>query len=141
MFIFLLYGIIVTSGGIIIMAPRIGLIQLAARVAQNSTMTHKLGAVLIKGGSVINVGFNQSSTHRFARKFGKYYTRHAELNCILGVPRHKTTGATIYVIRVKKDGSYGMAKPCQCCEDMLMFVGVKKVYWSDVDGNIKERRL
>lgn len=104
-------------------------------------MTHKLGAVLVKGGSVINVGFNQSSTHRFARKFGRHYTRHAELNCILGIPRCKSTGATVYVVRIKKDGSYGMAKPCQCCEDMLKFVGVKKVYWSDIYGEIREMRL
>lgn len=120
---------------------RKNLIQLAARVAQNSTMTHKLGAVLVKGGSVINVGFNQSSTHRFARKFGKHYTRHAELNCILGIPRSKTAGATVYVIRVKKDGSYGMSKPCKLCEDVLVFVGIKKVYHTDNQGFIKEMKL
>lgn len=117
------------------------LIQLAARIAQNSTMTHKLGAVLVKGGSVINVGFNQSSTHRFARKFGKHYTRHAELNCILGISRHKTTGATVYVIRVKKDGSYGMSKPCSICKDVLKFVGIKRVYYTNNQGIIEEIKL
>lgn len=116
-------------------------IEIAKKVAHHSTHCHKLGAVLIKGGSIINVGFNKLKSHKFARRFNKNYTRHAELMCILGVDRKVTTGATLYIVRLKADDKLGLAKPCKLCQELLMFVGVKKVVYSDNEGNFQRLKL
>ena len=43
-------------------------------------------------------------------------------------------GATVYVVRVAKDGSWACAKPCYPCMCLMAARGVKKVYWSECDG-------
>lgn len=39
-------------------------------------------------------------------------------------------GATLWVARVLKDGSWAMAKPCKNCETLIRNKGVKKVYYT-----------
>jgi tRNA(Arg) A34 adenosine deaminase TadA len=39
-------------------------------------------------------------------------------------------GATIYVARIRKDLSLGMAKPCKYCMPALRAMGVQMVYWT-----------
>ena len=122
-------------------------LELAKRVASNSTYGKlKHGAVLIKGGNVVNVAFNKSNFTSFGNRFRNNYTcghatAHAEIGAILGVPRTKTEGATIYVVRINRNGQYRMSKPCPMCESVLKFVGVKKVVYTADGNNIGEYRL
>jgi len=39
-------------------------------------------------------------------------------------------GATLWVARVLRDGSWAMAKPCKHCETLIRNKGVKKVYYT-----------
>lgn len=43
-------------------------------------------------------------------------------------------GAVIYVARLKRDGSRGLAKPCQNCERILRSRGVVRVYYTIADN-------
>ena len=122
-------------------------LELARRVASNGTYGKlKHGAVLVKGGNVVNVAFNKSTFTSFGNRVRNNYTCghatvHAEIGAILGVPRSKTAGATIYVVRINRNGQYRMSKPCPMCEDVLKFVGVKKVVYTTDGNNIGEYKL
>jgi len=101
--------------------------------------------VLIKGGSVLNTATNKSNHCRFGARFRErgsgIATLHAELACILNLDRSITSGGTIYVVRVGKDGNYKMSKPCTMCEAALKHVGVSRVYYSTNDETLEIMKL
>jgi len=114
--------------------------ELARRVAfQSCFPDYRHGAVLARGGSVINTSHNKgkfcSFGHRFRKKeFGKA-TVHAELGVILGLERSITEGATVYVARVGRSGDFRMSKPCHMCHGALKHVGVKRVVYT-IDNEV-----
>ena len=122
-------------------------LELAKRVASNSTYGRlKHGAVLLKGGNVINVAFNKPDFTKFGNRFRNNYTcgiatTHAEIGAILGLARSTTEGATIFVVRVNRCGEYRMSKPCPMCETALKHVGIKRVYYTTDDGNLECYKL
>jgi deoxycytidylate deaminase len=95
---------------------------------------YKHGAVLVKGGSVINTSCNKESFSSFGSRFRTEQpgiaTLHAELGAILGLDRSVTEGATLYVARVGKDGGFRLSKPCQMCYAAMKHVGIRRVVWS-----------
>ena len=111
------------------------LVELAKRIAESSEAPdYKHGAVLIKGGTVLNVSVNKNRHARFRKRFRKrdcgHTTHHAELGCVLGLDRSVTRGADVYVVRVGKGGELRLSKPCDMCEAALRHVGVKRVFYS-----------
>lgn len=108
---------------------------LAAKMACQSTYdSYRHGAVLVKGGSVISVGFNKENTCSFGQRFRKFKTGnatlHAELSAVLGLDRSATDKADIYVVRVGRLYDFKMSKPCPMCEEVLRFCGVSRVFYS-----------
>ena len=110
-------------------------VDLAKKLAESSSYSlHRHGAVLVKGGSVLNWSANQNKVQRWAQRFRSHgcghATHHAELGAVLGVARDKTTGSDVYVVRISKKGSLLMSKPCEMCQELLPHVGVKRVFYS-----------
>ena len=122
-------------------------LTLAHRVASQSAHDHfKHGAVLVKGGSVLNTAFNKDNYNRFGNRFRDtrscgHATHHAELGCVLGLDRSITNGATLYVVRTNRQGKFRMSKPCIMCEEVMKFCGVKKVIYTTGEDSIEKRRL
>ena len=111
------------------------LVELAKRIAESSEAPdYKHGAVLVKGGTVLNVSVNKNRHARFGKRFRRrdcgHTTHHAELGCVLGLDRSVTRGADVYVVRVGKGGDLRLSKPCDMCEAALRHVGVKRVFYS-----------
>ena len=102
--------------------------DLAKNIAYNSPYNKiRHGAVLVKGGSVINASCNKDNF--------------SELGCILGISRGVTSGADVYVCRVNKQEQFRSSKPCKMCHDILKHVGVKRVYYTTDNGNVKMYKL
>jgi len=103
------------------------------------------GALLTKGGSIINTCCNKDKFCSFGTRFRNPNrgpaTIHAELGCILGLPRGVTTGADIYVCRVNKQGVFRNSKPCAMCHEILKHVGVKRVFYTTGDNSIEMYKL
>jgi deoxycytidylate deaminase len=121
-------------------------VGLAKRLANSSPCPdHKHGAVLVRGGSVINWSINRNRVQRWAQKFRAHgcghATHHAELGAILGIAREKTQGADVYVVRVNKRDNLLLSKPCPMCEEVLRHVGVKRVFYSVDDDTIECYRV
>jgi tRNA(Arg) A34 adenosine deaminase TadA len=109
--------------------------ELAKRLAEQSEYgKFKHGAVLVQGGSVLNCSYNKDNYNSFGSRFRSpttgHATLHAEIGCVLGIPRGKTTGATVYVARVNRFGNEKMSKPCNMCQNVLKHVGVKRVVYT-----------
>ena len=89
--------------------------ELAKRMAEQSEYgKFKHGAVLVQGGSVLNCSFNKDNYNSFGSRFRPKSkgnaTLHAEIGCVLGIPRTKTTGADVYVlIRLGTPGCFGLS--------------------------------
>jgi len=121
-------------------------LNLAKNIAWQSTYGKiKHGAVLVKGGSVINTCHNKDKFCSFGARFrvpgrGRA-TIHAELGCILGLPRNATVGADIYVCRVNRQGDFRNSKPCAMCHEALKHVGVKRVYYTTGDYTVEMYKL
>ena len=85
--------------------------QLAKNIAGQSLLPdYRHGAVLVRGGSVINTGTNKLNFCSFGSRFRDpddgIATVHAEIAAVLGIERSSTEGAAIYVARIGKSGIY-----------------------------------
>lgn len=104
-------------------------IRIAYREAAKSRHhQHKLGAVLVKGGKPIAVAHNFSHVH-------------AEHACLNQAWRSDVDGATMVVVRVRKNGTIGMARPCALCMKRLIQAGIKKVLFTNESGKLEIIRL
>jgi len=103
------------------------------------------GAVLAKGGSVLNVSFNKDNYNSFGNRFRDldrgHATVHAELGCILGLSRATTSGSDVYVCRINREGEFRYSKPCGMCHEALKHVGVKRVYYTTNEGLVEMYKL
>lgn len=107
-------------------------VKVAENASANSTYRHKLGAVIVKKGRVLSVGYNKPhKTH--PKSNTRFKTIHAEFDAILGCNPEDLKGATLYVVRKAKSGP-NMAKPCDCCMELIEMVGIKRVVYSTHDG-------
>jgi len=103
------------------------------------------GAILVKGGNVINAAHNKWSYSSFGKRFRErdkgISTLHAELAVVLNLDRSITQGTDIYVVRVDRAGEFRMSKPCSMCESALKHVGIKRIYYTTDDGTIEYYKL
>ena len=48
--------------------------------------------------------------------------------------RKLDVNATVCIVRIKRDGGFGLALPCHRCMALLKRRGVKRIYFSTADG-------
>lgn len=94
-------------------------LNLAFKISRRSTHPdHQLGAVVVKGGAVIDVACNHSQ-----------WKKHAETRvCRRG--QAELTGATLYVVR----GNWRCSKPCEMCERFMRQAGIETVVYIDINS-------
>jgi tRNA(Arg) A34 adenosine deaminase TadA len=110
--------------------------------AINNGRTYHLAAILKRNGRVVKVGENTSKTHpRFKRQYpdGTWGSHmHAEMNVL----RFAEPGDEVEVIRFSKcDHTWTMAKPCVLCMSHLRNSGIKRVRYTNWDGEWEELEL
>ena len=106
-------------------------------------MKARLGAVLIYKGKVMSVGWNSTKTSPLQKSLNKF--RHYELDC--GVAHHTLHAevscltkardldidwdrASLFICRIKKDGSRGLSRPCLGCQALIRSMGIKNIYYT-----------
>lgn len=105
-------------------------LRIARKMAAHSHhKQHRLGAVLIRGGNIISRGFNFSEVHAEKCAINRCW-RTGDLR-----------GTTLVVVRVKRNGTLGMALPCDTCMARIVKAGIKTVYYSDDKGEIQMFRV
>ena len=107
-------------------------LDIAKKVAHKSTFHKRFrhGAILIKGGSIINEGYNSRNYSRIYHRFSDWGIEHAEATALNNIPKSKTLNSKLYVVRINNLGQIGLSKPCSGCIRFARFCGVKKIYYS-----------
>lgn len=101
---------------------------LIAKTAAKARHTHHHVAIVVKGGAVRTVGFNHD-------------TIHAEVAALSKLWPNQRPGCKVWSIRVRKNGTYGLARPCDDCMRFLVDNGVKVVYYSNNEGGFERLKL
>jgi tRNA(Arg) A34 adenosine deaminase TadA len=102
-----------------------------------------LMAAVISGGQIVSMATNQQKRSGLVRRyFERYQNTHAEINAIRKARKKiDLTGAKLYVVRVRKDRSLAMAKPCSSCWNILSDHGIREVVYSVADGSFETTRI
>ncbi len=105
-----------------------------------------LAACVVKRNKIISFGHNKNKTHPLQNKFTKHPEAiylHAEIDAIKNALKRVSTedllGSILYVVRTKKDGSEGLAKPCKGCMQAIESFGISKVvYTTNIEGQYQK---
>jgi deoxycytidylate deaminase len=111
--------------------------RLCKIVALKATGDYKLGSCLVRSGRVLSTGYNiYNRSDSISRRYALLRSIHSEINC-LATATHRNReirGSVMYVCRIRKDGSYGLSRPCRGCMEALRDLGVKRVVYSTVEA-------
>lgn len=102
------------------------IIKTHAKKAQHSHFHHV--AILTRGGAIVSIGVNVGWEHAEAAALRQLWPDH----------RH---GLTLWSYRVTKGGRLSTAKPCVPCQELLRANGIRRVRYSDSDGNMQKMKL
>lgn len=103
-------------------------LDFAKSISLHSDYRVRVGAVIVKSGKPIAVGFNKIYSHpKWCEK--KKDTIHAEIAALRTIAYY-AANTTIYVARLHKDGTPAMARPCANCMEMLHQFGVNKIVYT-----------
>ena len=100
----------------------------AARAAKrwlNDKRAHAVGAVAIRRDGAVVQSRNGSAQEPIPEA-------HAEFRVL----RKAGRGAIVYVARVRKDGSLGLARPCERCQTLIKQLDAEVYYVTD-DGEVE----
>ena len=125
------------------------IINSAMEQALLSNMPFKQGAILSKGSKIIVKGYNRN---RSKYMNVSYTSIHAEMDVIkqycenilhLNVDLRSNTikipkinRYILWVVRIDKHNKLTYSKPCSNCLGLLKKIGIKKIGYSDKNGNI-----
>ena len=114
----------------------------ASRHSDSPLPGKKMGAVLMKSGTIIAIGFNQyGKTHPKSLTSDFLCSIHAEHSALLKRQHYSgTTGEVMYVYR-EVGGLPACSKPCLRCQLFMRQAGVKRVRYINEKGHPEELRL
>lgn len=111
-------------------------LEILTKMASNSTIYYKHAAALISGNMIYSAGINKFIKQSKIPSLRK--TIHAEINVFENFPKKNIKGLVldILVIRINKNHILKNSRPCNQCIEKLQKIGIRKVYYSDDNGNI-----
>lgn len=118
------------------MYPTNNHVAMATKAALNATLLKfKHGCVIYdKRGNIISVGNNKLRKS----KYGVYeFTTHAEIDAIVKTLVDDLRNYNLLVVRIGKTKMCN-SKPCVNCLKIINKVGIKNIYYSDKNGEIKK---
>mgnify|MGYP001600492280 CR=1 FL=1 len=117
--------------------------KFASTMARKSQSKWKVGSCLTKKRKIISGGYNQRKSHPFTLTLRNKLIKglHSEMHAVLGVEPDNLIGTSIYVVRIRRNNSIGMAKPCGECYRLLAKVGVKQAFFTTEVGEIERIKI
>lgn len=104
----------------------------AVGIANNASHSQwRVGALIVKSGRVLGSGANRYRNHpsRVDRNGVSYHAEEVALR-----RSTRVAGSTIYVARVTRSGTIGLALPCPRCQQDLFECGVTSAVWTEPKG-------
>lgn len=101
--------------------------------------SHRVGAAIFKGTKLVSYGWNSRKSHPRSHTIQKGH--HAEFAALMANWKYDLIGATIYVTRLTRGGNIGIAAPCKECRKLIEACGLKRVVFTNREGEVEEWRL
>lgn len=102
----------------------------AAKLAQTSDNRFKMACIAVRGGSVLGTDINVTKKHPTTPP--NRFSTHAEIGAMKACSN--PSGTTLYIARLKLDGSTAIARPCSWCMQQIQKNEVYRiVYTTDFD--------
>lgn len=101
----------------------------AAKLAQTSDNRFKMACIVVRGGSVLGADINVTKTHPTTPP--NRFSTHAEIGAMQA--SSDPAGSTLYIARLKVDGSTALAKPCSWCMQQIQKNEVYRVVYTTDD--------
>jgi deoxycytidylate deaminase len=105
---------------------------------------YHLGCAIMFQGKQISIGANDKTrSHPYVHYHGEHFNHgiHAEMAAIFRVKKKDSLkGATIYIYRQTKNGTFANARPCSMCFELIRSLGIKKMVYT-VENGIKEEKV
>lgn len=110
--------------------------NMAASVAKRSILRIRVGAVVTKRRHIVSMGYNQKKTHPLIHKFpyDPHVGLHAEMDACFGIDTDMLSGSTIYIARLLRNNKTALSKPCEGCQALLKYFGIKNIIYSTDNG-------
>ena len=125
----------------------LNLSNIAIDIALQSNQHYKLGCIIIKNGKIVCKNFNDKRSRINGKNF---VCIHAEINCIHNLLKYeknyrKLKNYSLFVIRIGKDENGNIvlrnAKPCKYCTESIKRIGLKKIIYSNDDGELEKIKI
>ena len=112
-------------------------IEKLVKLASNSPIQYKHGACLLKGNKTYSFGFNKFNKEIYLNNQMIKFTIHAEMDAIYKTKNKNIKGMDILIIRIGKiNDNLKYSRPCNNCIEKMMRRGIRKVYYSNHNGEI-----
>ena len=104
----------------------------------------KIGAIVVYKNKLISAGVNSDKSHPVQKSYDRWrgfrthHSCHAEVRAILNSKMSNLAGHELFVYRQTKDGRLGNARPCPACMKMIQDYGIKKIFYTTVNGYCQE---
>lgn len=120
------------------MAKQEEFLNLAKKASKRSDhRSHKIGCVIAKRNRIVGIGFNRMKTH--PKSPHSHKNIHAEFMAVINAG-FEVKGATAYVFRQQKNGTWAISRPCEYCWKFLLDHGIKEVVYS-FEGSFKKESI
>lgn len=98
----------------------------AAKLAQTSDNRFKMACIAVRSGSVIGADINVTKTHPTTPP--NRFSTHAEIGAMKACS--DPSGSTLYIARLKLDGTTAIAKPCSWCMQQIQKNDIYRVVYT-----------
>lgn len=108
-------------------------LSVARYMSTKSVSRQRHGAVVVKSGRVLGIGYNKDTNNPYIvspEHIKTHCSRHAEVEAIKDA-NWNVKGAILYVARVNKQGYDRNSKPCRYCEAVIESAQIKKVIYTE----------
>lgn len=108
------------------------------KIADHSALSQKHSACLIGGDRIITFGYNKCIKKSIINDQIVKFTIHAEVDALCKIDNKFVRGMDILIIRLGSSRTKKLrnSRPCNACIDRLSQYGIRKVYYSNEQGDI-----
>ena len=98
---------------------------MALTVAKDSKCKQKHGALLVKGGCIVALGYNKPRNAHLAITRASIHAEEVAIK-----KAKNTKGAMLIVVRINSRGMAMSSKPCNQCQELIKSAGIRKVVYT-----------
>lgn len=118
----------------------------AAEIASLSNFDrYHVGCIAVLKNRIVSASCNKLKTHPKQAEYDKYrefnniksdpknmHSLHAEIACLSMIKEHDINykDLELYIVRLRRDRDYGLARPCAACMNLIMNKGIRRIYYS-----------